>query len=78
VSIDQVNELTNKLDAYKKASEQTMRDADAALQTKTEKMESAMRLMLQDIVDTSVAAMDAVGSRPDIRHAECRVGQRRQ
>ncbi len=64
-SIDQVNdlkvELTYKLDAYKKASEQTMLDANAALQTK-EKMESAMRLMLKDIVDTSVVAMDAVGS----------------
>ncbi len=57
-SLDQVNdlkvELTYKLDAYKKASEQTMRDANAALQTKAEKMESAMRLMLRDIVDTSV------------------------
>jgi hypothetical protein len=39
-----------------------MRDANAALQTKAEKMESAMRLMLKDIVDTSVVAMDAVGS----------------
>eukprot|EP01034_Spumella_vulgaris_P027130 gene27130-33812_t len=65
-SINQVNdlkvELTYKLDAYKKASEQTMRDANVALQTKAEKMESAMRLMLKDIVDSSAVAMDAVGT----------------